>query len=80
MVNYMSIHGVDFRVEKEDTFFVRRLDAMKEAGKQHGIFGSAFLLSEKAAAEKAAAEKAAAEEWQLSDREREIVRRLPDHC
>lgn len=72
MVNYMSIHGVDFKVEKEDTAFIRGLDAMKDAGKKHGIFGSAFLLSEKAAAE-----KAAAEEWQLSEREREICAALP---
>ena len=35
------------------------------------IFGSGFLISEKAAAEKAAAEK-----FPLSDREREIVRGL----
>jgi hypothetical protein len=46
------------------------------AQKKSGIFGGAFLLSEKAAAEKAAAEKAAAVEWQLSRAEKEIVRSL----
>ena len=60
------------------------LDAQKASGK--GLFGSGFLLSEKAAAEKAAAEKAAAEKaaaekvntntWELSEREWTIVRGL----
>lgn len=48
---------------------------MKSAGKS-GIFGGAFLLSERAAAERAAAERAAAEVWELSDRERGIVEML----
>ena len=81
MLNYMSIHDTEFRVEREDTYFIRRLDAMKEAGKDSGIYGAALLLSEKAAAEKAAAEKAAAEKaaatvWELSEREKQIVRNL----
>ena len=76
-------------VRAEDCEFVRTLDAQRAHGKC--IFGSGFLLSEKAAAEKAAAEKAAAEKaaaekaaaekaaahaWELSEREREIVRKL----
>ena len=52
-----------------DTEHIRTLDAQKESGA--GIFGSGYLLSERAAAERAAAER-----WELSDREREIVRRL----
>jgi hypothetical protein len=40
------------------------------------MFGSGFLLSEKAAAEKAAAEKAAALRWELSEREKKIIRGL----
>lgn len=50
----------------------RSLDSQREKGK--GLFGSGFLISEKAAAEKAAAEKA--EKWQLSDREKAIVASL----
>ena len=51
----------------------------KEQGKT--IFGSGFLLSERAAAERAAAERAAAERaaatvWILSDRERQIIENL----
>ena len=44
---------------KTDAYHVGKLDAQKE--KKKAIYGSGFLLSEKAAAEKAAAEKAAAE-------------------
>lgn len=83
MVGHMSKYGVEWRVGPGSVSFTRALDSQAESGK--GIFGSGFLLSEKAAAEKAAAEKEAAEkeaaekarnnvvEWELSDREREIV-------
>ena len=79
-----SKYGVDFKILKESTQRVRVLDAQKESGK--AIYGSGFLISEKAAAEKAAAEKAAAEKaaaekaaatrWELSEREWEIVKSL----
>ena len=50
---------ITLRVRAEDASFIRALDAQRDHGK--GIYGTAFLLSEKAAAEKAAAEKAAEE-------------------
>ena len=84
MLGYMAAHGTSLEIEEKDVHFIRTLDSQKESGK--GLFGSGFLLSEKAAAEKAAAEKAAAEKaaaekidtniWELSDREREIVKSL----
>ena len=74
MAGYLSKYGQDLKVRKEDAFLVRELDAQKEQGK--AIYGGGYLLSEKAAAEKAAAEKAAAIVWELSDREKEIVRSL----
>ena len=84
MLCYMAAHGVSLEIGERDTHFIRSLDAQKSSGK--GLFGSGFLLSEKAAAEKAAAEKAAAEKaaaekvntniWELSDREWAIVRGL----
>ena len=84
MLGYMAAHGTSLEIEAKDVYFIRALDIQKESGK--ALFGSGFLLSEKAAAEKAAAEKAAAEKaaaekidtniWELSDREREIVKSL----
>ena len=79
MLQYLSKYGIYLEIKRSDAFFIRMLDAQKEYKK--GLFGSGFLLSEKAAAEKAAAEKAAAEKklryvWELSDRELEIVRSL----
>ena len=84
MLCYMAAHGTSLEIEEKDTYFIRALDSQKESGK--GLFGSGFLLSEKAAAEKAAAEKAAAEKaaaekvdtniWELSEREKEIVKSL----
>ena len=75
-------YGFGFSVPRNACSFTRALDTQRKAGK--AIFGAGMLISEKvaaekAAAEKAAAEKAAAEKWQLSEREREIVRGL-DHA
>ena len=84
MLGYMAAHGTSLEIEAKDVHFIRALDSQKESGK--GLFGSGFLLSERATSEKAAAEKAAAEKaaaekvdtniWELSDREREIVKSL----
>ena len=84
MLGYMAAHGTSLEIDAKDVHFIRALDSQKESGK--GLFGSGFLLSEKAAAEKAAAEKAAAEKaaaekvymniWELSEREREIIKSL----
>ena len=83
-VQYLAAHHTGLKIRRADAYFIRALDAQREAGV--GLFGSGFLLSsaaaaekaaaEKAAAEKAAAEKAAAERWVLSDRERAIIAAL----
>lgn len=74
LLGYLATAGVALEIAEEDTYFVRGLDSQKPYKK--GIYGTGFLLSEKAAAEKAAAEKAATRKWELSEREREIIRRL----
>lgn len=74
MLCYMAAHGVSLEIRERDAHFIRALDAQKASGK--GLFGSGFLLSEKAAAEKAAAEKVRVcntNVWELSDREKKIV-------
>lgn len=79
MLTPLLRYGFGLSVPRDASSFTRALDKQREAGKS--IFGAGMLISEKAAAEKAAAEKAvaekaAAEKWQLSEREREIVRGL----
>ena len=79
MMQRYAKYGVDFRVARGECTRITRLDAQKSKKKE--IFGGGLLLSdriaaEKAAAEKAAAEKAAAERWELSEREKEIVKML----
>lgn len=87
MVNYLSTHGIDYAVCAKDAYFVRALDDQKKHKK--GIYGPGFLLSARAAADKVAAKEAAekeiekatekvlaAQQWQLSDRELEIIQRL----
>ena len=80
MCNYMCEHGQALTISKKDSKHIRYLESQKEFGDK-AIYGSGFLLSEKAAAEKAAAEKAAAEKaaahvWELSEREWEIIKGL----
>ena len=74
MLGYMAAHGTSIEIDEKDVHFIRALDSQKESGK--GLFGSGFLLSEKAAAEKAAAEKVDTNIWELSEREREIIKSL----
>lgn len=88
-VQQYSKYGVDFRVSVEESLPISALDAQKEYGK--AIYGKGYLISERAAAERtkadqekeerAAAErandgKAIPERWELSEREREIVKSL----
>ena len=89
MMQRYAKYGVNFRVARGECTRITRLDAQKSKKKE--IFGGGLLLSdriaaekaaaekaavEKAAAEKAAVEKAAAERWELSEREKEIVKTL----
>ena len=66
---WLAKYGQAIAVRRDESLFIRQLDAMKESGK--GIYGNALLLSERAAAERAAATK-----WKLSYRERELVKSL----
>ena len=85
-MQYLAAHHTPLTVRRADAAFVNRLDNYPA-----GIYGGGFLLSERAAAERAAAERAAAERAAaeraaaeraaakritLTDREREIVKRL----
>lgn len=70
----LAKYGQTLRIRAEDVIFTRALDAQRTEGKT--IFGCGFLLSERTAAERAAAERAAAIKWELSERERDLVRGL----
>ena len=70
----LSRYGIDFRITKSESLPISELDSQKESKKR--IYGKGYLVGEKAAAEKAAAEKAAAEKWELSDREKKIIKTL----
>jgi hypothetical protein len=67
-------YGVEFAVRRQDCTPIYSLDAQRGAKKE--IYGGGLLLSERAAAERAAAERAAATVWELSERERQMVRAL----
>ena len=78
-IQKLAGRGVDLRIREEDCHFIRVLDNQRKAKKS--LYGAGFLLSKKATAEKKAAEKKAAEkdkmiEWELSDREKEIIEKL----
>ena len=59
MVAKWGKYGVDYKLYKDESVQISALDAQKEVGK--AIYGSGYLVSERAAAERAAAERAAAE-------------------
>ena len=79
MLGYLSTHGVEFKVMRDEVSPVplSALASQKAVGK--AIFGKGWLISERKAAERKAAERKAAERvivWELSDVEREAVRRI----
>ena len=72
-------YGIEFIIPRSESVRVWSLDLQRLKGKE--IFGGGLLISDnvKAEREKAEREKAEhekAEHWQLSDREREIIKRL----
>lgn len=71
MMQKYDNYGVEMTVRRTECEFIRRLDSQKE--KKKGIFGGGLLLSERATAERRTSNA-----WELSDREKEIVRRLGD--
>jgi hypothetical protein len=83
-ISYIVEKGISIVIDKKSAKHCRGLSSQKKHGK--AIFGSGFLVSEKAAAEKAAAEKAAAEKaaaekdytfiWELSEKEKKIINKL----
>lgn len=80
-IGQLSNNGVEFKLKKEDCYFIRELECQKEYDK--GLFGSGYLISKAKAEEIAKAKKIkkAKEEdktfrWELSDNEKAIVEGL----
>nr|DAQ96053.1 MAG TPA: DNA N-6-adenine-methyltransferase [Caudoviricetes sp.] len=84
-----SRYGIEFKVPKSESFFISQLDSQKEGKKT--IFGGGFLVSKRCAAaqeqaereqterglaERERAERGLAEHFELSDREKEIIKEL----
>ena len=62
--------GVRLSCPRNEAVFIRKIDAGK------AIFGSGVLMSERMTAERMTAERMTAERYELSEREKEIVKRL----
>lgn len=73
-VGWFTVHHTPYALSRRDCCIIDDMDAQRRVGKS--IFGSGFLLSERAAVERAAVERAAATKWPLSDRERKMVELL----
>ena len=78
-IQRLARYGQTLKIPKDECAYQNRLDAQKESKKDS--YGGLFLISEKAAAERAAAERAAAERltmetFELSDREKQLIRQL----
>lgn len=66
--------GIEFVIPRSESERIGMLDAQRKDGK--AIFGAGWILSERVAAEREKAEREKAERYELSEREREIVKRL----
>lgn len=66
-----SRYGIDFRVPADESERIRALDAQLATGK--AIYGAGYLVSERVKQEREKAER-----WELSEREKAIVRALSE--
>ena len=74
-----SRYGIPFEIKKNQCYPISELDQQREAGKV--IFGKGYLVNDEVLhlreiAEKEIKEREYAVEWELSDREREIIESL----
>lgn len=82
MITSIIKNGISIKIDKGNYLHASALDSQKKQKKS--IFGGGFFISEKAVAEKAVAEKAVAEKetviiWELSEREKNIIKSLGQH-
>ena len=70
---YIS-RGVSLRIPREETHFTEALDSQRKVGKK--LYGAGFIISNRIAKILQNAPKEPPTYWKLSDREREIVRKL----
>lgn len=80
-IGYLARNGISLKIAENECHFTRALDEQKECGK--GIFGAGFLLSAEAAERYKKAKETADKNnvknevvWELSDREKEIIKKL----
>lgn len=66
--------GLEFFFEDKDVSFARALDSQRPLKKS--LFGAGFLISEQKALEQKAREQEQRIFWELSDREKEIIKNL----
>jgi len=74
MVFWIVEKGISIRIDKKHVSHCRQLASQKMHKKT--LFGSGFLISNEAAAEKAAAEKDNIIIWELSDKEKQIIKNI----
>ncbi|MCM1334283.1 MAG: chromosome partitioning protein ParB [Bacteroides sp.] len=76
-----SERGIDLKIGRSESTLIAVLDAQKEKGKEKGIYGKGLLVSDRVKerieqAEREWERERERETWELSEREKEIVRRL----
>lgn len=74
----LSRLGIDFSVPVSESEAISVLDAQRDAGK--AIYGKGYIVGDRVFAEREKAEREKAERWELSEREKQIVKKLtPDY-
>ena len=81
-LDFLSKNNVEIKIGMNELYFIRVLDEQKKHNKK--IFGAGFLMSNEAMKRKLELEnkiiqeKAVLKEWQLSEREQEIIKILDE--
>ena len=79
MIYPYNKYDIDFVITRDESIRISSLDSQRKAGKS--IFGRGLLISdrlkaEREKAERVKAEREKAEQWELSEREKEIIKSL----
>ena len=76
-VGALSRLGIAFSVPVAESEPISQLESQKASGK--AIYGKGYIVSEQVFAEREKAEREKAERWELSPKEKDIIRRLSRH-
>ena len=74
MIYPYNKYDIEFVIPRDESARIKALDSQRKSKK--GIYGKGLLISDRLKAEREKAEREKAEQWELSEREKEIIKSL----